>query len=63
MKVVAIKDGFYGDQLRREGDVFTIEAKTSVSGQKITREDQFSKKWMKRVAGNSAPAKQEPAVN
>jgi hypothetical protein len=42
IKVRATQTGYYGDILRREGDVFTIES-----------EQQFSKKWMERVADDT----------
>lgn len=60
MKVRATQKGFYGDQIRNEGDVFTLierEAK-GADGNKlvIPVEKQFSHRWM----AEEEPRKRKP---
>lgn len=45
IRVVATRSGYYGDERRREGDVFSIKS-----------EQEFSKVWMRKVA-KSTPGK------
>jgi hypothetical protein len=62
MKVKATKKGFYGGKIRKEDDEFTL-IKVEKSGERaaITTEQQFSEKWMVKVAGSKRPAQQPMA--
>jgi len=48
MKVKATKTGFIFCTLMKEGDEFTL-----------TSEDQFSKKWMKKIESEEKPEKKK----
>ena len=63
MKVVATKDGVYGGERKRKGDEFEIKPVTGLRRERdtdgnydgsahevtFTEDQQFSKRWMKRV--------------
>lgn len=50
MKVEATRTGFYGEQLRHEGDVFAINGKHELGS------------WMKQIRKKPGPKKREEVI-
>lgn len=61
MRVRALMAGYYGDMLRKTGDVFDLEPyeikdKKTKKTVVVPSEDQFSHEWMERVDGGPVPS-------
>jgi hypothetical protein len=49
VKVMALETGYYNEERKREGDVFTISGETHATGKKAGDLKEFSPRWMTLV--------------
>lgn len=68
MKVRATMKGFYDNQIRKEGETFTLkkievskDGKRDIEASKKATDSQFSDKWMEKLS-KPGPKPREPAI-